>query len=279
MDEVRGHDEELLLGESGDRQVGGDSAGGVEPLGVDQPTDLTVDDADREPVEYLRRIGTLDEELRHQAHIEDADVLTHGTVFAAHDVETRLPGEVERGRRMFAVGVVPLGELPPHGGVEVPTGGHQSVVQHRTSHIARRTRFPGGPDRITEQHAELLDGAFGAEAPGGLMRGSPVDGISGDVHRWEAIDNPVRHQVSDATSHQDAQRVHPGRDEVAIQFRCRAEHRPDVGREGFRTAEEQPHSDFRQRGNALQCRTQVRAQAVPVRRHGAEGEAVRDTVE
>ena len=106
---------------------------------------------------------------------------------------------------MFAVGVVPLGELPAHGGVEVPAGSHQTVVQYRTSHIARRTRFPGGPDRIAEQHAELLDSAFGAEAPGGLMRGSPVDGIAGDVHRWDAVDDPVRHEVADATAHQDAQ--------------------------------------------------------------------------
>ena len=128
MDEVGRYDEEFLLAEAGDGQVGGDAAVAVEPLGVDQAADLAVYQADREPIEHLRRIRALHEELRHQAHVQDSDVLAHRAVLPADDVERALPGVVESGLRMISVDVVPLGELPAHRGVEMPAGGHQPVV-------------------------------------------------------------------------------------------------------------------------------------------------------
>jgi hypothetical protein len=77
----------------------------------------------------------------------------------------------------------------------------------------------------------LLDGALGAETPGGLVRRGAVDGVAGDVHRRHAVDDPVRHDVSDTAAHQNAQRVHPGCHEVAIQFRRGSQHGSDIGRE------------------------------------------------
>ena len=106
---------------------------------------------------------------------------------------------------MLAVGVVPLGELPADRGVEVPAGRHQSVVQHRAPHVARRARLPGGPDRVAEQHAELLDGAVGAKPPGGLVAGRAVDGVTGDIDGWHAVDDPVRHHGADAATGEDAE--------------------------------------------------------------------------
>ena len=78
---------------------------------------------------------------------------------------------------------------------------------------------------------------------------------------------------------QDAQRVHSGRHPVAVQFRGRSEHRPDVRGEGLRAAEEQPHPDLGQRRNARERGVQVGPDPVPVRRQGAEGEVVRHPVQ
>ena len=111
------------------------------------------------------------------------------------------------------------------------------------------------------------------------MRRSPVDGVTGDVHRRHTVDDPLRHDISDAATHQDAQRVHPGRHEVSVQFGRRPQHRPDIGGEGFRPTEKQPDADLRQRRDALQSRAQVRSDPVPIRRHGAEREAVRHAIQ
>ena len=109
--------------------------------------------------------------------------------------------------------------------------------------------------------------------------GGPVDGVTRDVDRRYAVNDPVRHDISDAAARQDPQRVHSGRDVVAVEFRGRPEHRPDVWREGLRPAEEQSDPDLGQRRNALERGAEVGADPIPVRRHGAEREAVRHTVQ
>ena len=95
MDDVARHDQEPLLVEAGDGEVGHDAAARVEPLGVDQPPDLPVDVAGGQPVEHRHRVGALHHELRHQAHVQHADGLADRPVLLGDDPERVRPGEVQ----------------------------------------------------------------------------------------------------------------------------------------------------------------------------------------
>ena len=186
---------------------------------------------------------------------------------------------VHGGGRALVGRVEPLGELPAGRDPEVSALGGQAVVQDRAADVAAGPGLPGRPDRVAEEHAELLDGAFLPELARGLVGGGAVDGDRGRVHRRHPVDDPVRHHVADAAAGQDAERVQPGRDPVAVQLGRRAQQRPDVGGERLRPAEERPHPGIGQRRDPLHRLGQERLHPLPVRRQLAEREVARHAVQ
>ena len=166
----------------------------------------------------------------------------------------------------------PEGVLPARGLAEPRAQGGQLVVQHRPSYAATAAPLEARPDAVAEQHAQRLLDASAPEAPGGLVGQGPLDRVVGDVDRWPAVDDPLGHDAAGATTAEDAEAVHAGRDVDALHLRRRAEQRVDVGRERLRSAEEGAQTDALQAGVAPHRPLQMGRHPVPVRLDRAEGE-------
>ena len=147
----------------------------------------------------------------------------------------------------------------------MPAGGGQPVVQHGPAHVPPGGRLPGRPDRVPEQHAQLLHGPLGPEPARRLVAVGPVDGDARRVDRRHPVHDPVREHAAHPAAGQDAQRVQARGHEVAVQLGSGPEQRPHVGGERLRPAEEGPHARIRQHGNPVQRRAEEGLHPLPVR--------------
>ena len=128
------------------------------------------------------------------------------------------------------VGVAPgpceeLGVLPAVARHQIGAVGDVLVVEGTASHVARLLRHRVRPRQVVEQEAQPLDGALLAELPGGLELVRAIDADLGEVDRRVLLDQPLRHDVTEATAHQDSDRVEPAREIEAVDLRRLAEHR------------------------------------------------------
>ena len=113
MSGIGGDDEEVLVIELGDREVGLEEALLIKPLGVGDAARVVIDSVGREVIEHAAGIGPLDHELRHERHIHQADVLANGLVLRGPIVEPvfATPAEI-RDFGLLALGSKPVGALP-----------------------------------------------------------------------------------------------------------------------------------------------------------------------
>ena len=185
-----------------------------------------------------------------------------------------------RRRRLRLLGSrEPLGELPAERGVEPAAGSHLPIVHHRTADVAGGALLERGVPTVTEEHSQLLHRALGAESTRRLVGGGAIDGVAGDIHRWHAVDDPVRQHLAHSPAQQDAQRVHACGHPVPVELWRRPQQRVHIGGERLGSAEEEAHADVGQRRDALHRSRQERRHAIPIRVDGAEDEVVRYTIQ
>ena len=240
VDEVGHDDEEPVLRQARDGQVGLDPAGRVQPRGVHEAPDRDGHVVGRDQVEDPLRVAALDEELGHQGHVQHAHGLSDGAVLGSLERERRVAAPTRDDLRGLAGACEPLGVFPPGRRPEVGPGCRQSIVDGRAADVPPGPVVPVREGAVGEQPAQLLDGSIRAEAPARLERLGAIDGHAHDVHRRDAIRDPLGGHASDTAAEQDAERVHAGRHEVAPQLRRLAEQGRVVRGEALRPAEHGP---------------------------------------
>ena len=183
---------------------------GVEPLGVDEPTDLAVDVVGRQPVRARRRrrdpapgaspSGSCRARRPPRAP-RGARGRRCGMRLLAGEVERRAPDARPARRTTRRTPSRTRRRSEP------PAAARRSCsTDRRTSRPVRG--FHGGPDRVAEQHARAARRCARHGTAGRSRTSPPVDGVVGDVDRRHAVDDPVRHHVPDPAAEQDAERVH-----------------------------------------------------------------------
>ena len=161
---VGGDDEEVVVGELGHGQVGLDAAVLVEPLRVgDGPGAPSTAPAETRsstaPASAPRH-----PELRHEAHVHQADALTDRSVLGLPLLEPRRPPPRRLGARRDARPGEPVGALPAGHLAQVAALLDQPVVHGGEQHVSGRVQLLSGRVR----------GVDGAEDLGGARaRGKP----------------------------------------------------------------------------------------------------------
>ena len=269
---VGGDHEEPVRGQLGHGQVGLEQPALVEPLGVGDDPRVAVDGAGRHPVQQRARARALDGELRHEGHVDQPDVLAHGPVLGRPAVEPRRPAP-GRGRLRGAAGAgEPRRALParrPRAGSRPrrPAAGAPATAARRGPCAAAS---PAGARRRRCRGSRSVRAARYAGASWwGRKRATskPVTSTSG-----RPVDDPVRQHPAQAARGQDADGVHPGRDEVAADAGRLADRGGEVGGERLGPAEERADPDLVGDRHPVHGLLEERRHPVPVGRQRAEGE-------
>ena len=174
VDQV-GHDhQEPRLAQPGDRQVGDDPAGRVEPLRVDDPPHRDRDVRRAHAVEHRLRVAALDQELGHDRHVQHAHGLADRAVLGRLVVEARVAAPALGQDRPRAIDVEPLRVLPARRDREPRPGRGEPVVDHGPAHVAGGPGVPGREAGVPEQRPQLLHRAIPPEPAARLEGLRPV---------------------------------------------------------------------------------------------------------
>ena len=191
MGDVGDDHQELIIGQSRDREVCLDTAALIAPLRVHNPANRTGHRVDTEPIDDGRRIGALNEELGHQGHVHCANGLANDAVFLGHpgcpEAAAPRPGDLAD---RLARRVEPLDEFPSGRVGKVRSLRLPHMMKRGSTDVARRVLVERRVAAVTEEDAELLDDALGSEPQGVLMGDGALDCVAGIVHGAHAVDEP-----------------------------------------------------------------------------------------
>ena len=131
------HPHELVMGNTGDRDVGLVGAAFIEHAGVHDITNGNVDVSGAQPLEQTLGVAALDQKLAEAGLIEDCNVITRCTllVIDPRDPVLLAPGIVDR--RIFARGREVVRALPAHLGTKAGIRCRDAVVHGRLAERAR----------------------------------------------------------------------------------------------------------------------------------------------
>ena len=134
-------DQEALVAELGDGQVGLERAGVVQPLRVGDHPRRAVDVVGGDAIEAPAGVAALHQELAHERHVHDDDVVARRAMLGLPVREPALPAPGQRPRvRRRAWRPVPVGALPAAHFAEVAAGRRQTARERASGERRARSR-------------------------------------------------------------------------------------------------------------------------------------------